>query len=71
MSDTKRNPDELAPEYDISESRPNPYSLDEDPKVEAAWRAEVRRRLEACRAGDEATIDRDEVIREALRRYGA
>jgi hypothetical protein len=26
MSDTKRNPDELAPEYDISESRPNPYA---------------------------------------------
>jgi hypothetical protein len=26
MSDTRRNPDELAPEYDISESRPNPYA---------------------------------------------
>jgi hypothetical protein len=26
MRDTKRNPDDLAPEYEISESRPNPYA---------------------------------------------
>jgi hypothetical protein len=26
MNGSKRNPDGLAPEYDISESRPNPYA---------------------------------------------
>lgn len=45
-------------------------SLEEEPEVEAAWRDEVRRRLEAYRAGEEATISREEVVREARRRYG-
>jgi hypothetical protein len=26
MNGTKRNPDDLAPEYEISESQPNPYA---------------------------------------------
>jgi putative addiction module component (TIGR02574 family) len=46
-------------------------SLDEEPEVEAAWRDEVRRRLEAYRTGVEATVGREAVIREAKRRYGA
>jgi putative addiction module component (TIGR02574 family) len=45
-------------------------SLDDEPEVEAAWRDEVRRRLEAYRAGQEATVSRETVIREAQRRYG-
>lgn len=46
-------------------------SLDEEPEVEAAWRDEVRRRLEAYRAGEETTVSREAVLREARRRYGA
>lgn len=45
-------------------------SLDEEPEVEAAWRDEVRRRLDAYRAGEETTVSREEVVREARRRYG-
>jgi putative addiction module component (TIGR02574 family) len=45
--------------------------LDEEPEVEAAWRDEVRRRLEAYRAGEEATVSREAVVREARSRYRA
>ena len=46
-------------------------SLDEEPEVDQAWREEVRRRLEAFRAGEMQTISREEVMREARQRYGS
>lgn len=35
----------------------------EEPEVEAAWRDEVRRRLEVYRAGEKATVSREAVRR--------
>lgn len=43
-------------------------SLDEDPDVDAAWREEVRRRIEQYRAGEIKSVPADEVFEEARKR---
>ena len=43
-------------------------SLDEDTEVEAAWRSEVRRRLEEYDAGQIQPLPADQVFSEARRR---
>jgi putative addiction module component (TIGR02574 family) len=40
-------------------------SLDEDPAVDQAWRAEVRERLAEYRAGTAETFPAEDVMREA------
>lgn len=46
-------------------------SLDEEPEVEAAWRAEVRSRLEAYRAGELQSVAWEDVREEARKRFGS
>jgi putative addiction module component (TIGR02574 family) len=46
-------------------------SLDEEADAEEAWHDEVRRRLQGYRAGREATVSREDVLREARMRYGS
>lgn len=43
-------------------------SLDEDASVEAAWAAEIDRRVAAYRAGELTAVDGDEVMAEARAR---
>ena len=43
-------------------------SLDEDPEIEAAWAAEIRRRLDAIDRGEVDMIPAEDVLAEARRR---
>ena len=43
-------------------------SLDEDPEIEAAWAAEIRRRLDAMSRGEVEMVPAEDVISEARRR---
>jgi putative addiction module component (TIGR02574 family) len=45
-------------------------SLEEDPQVEAAWRGEVRDRLDAYRQGALSAVSADDVLSKARRIVG-
>ena len=45
-------------------------SLDDDPAVEEAWAAEIKRRLDAIDRGEVEMVPAEDVIAEARRRLG-
>ena len=46
-------------------------SLDDDPKVEEAWRIEIQRRLDSIDRGEVEMIPAEQVLAEARRRLGS